>query len=233
MSLRFLHLFILIALVGSTIWLWDTPVLKAIKLFVVLLHEISHGLAAVLTGGEILRIEVNEQIGGYCQYRGGNRFVVASAGYLGSLLWGGVILIVASRTDYSPQLGTFIAAVMLIVTLLWIRNTFGILYTAGSAVMLFVMCRFLPQWAVRIVIQFLGTASCMYVIMDIVYDLLLYPQEGSDAHTLSQLTGIGAYFWGVLWMLIALVMILYSFYLAGSRDLQSNQSTTRPSHELG
>jgi hypothetical protein len=233
MSLRFLHLFILIALVGSTIWLWNTPALYLIKLFVVLLHEISHGLAAVLTGGEILRIEVNELIGGYCQYRGGNRFVVASAGYLGSLLWGGVILIVASRTDYSPQLGTFIAAVMLIVTLLWIRNTFGILYTAGSAVMLFVMCRFLPQWAVRIVIQFLGTASCMYVIMDIVYDLLLYPQEGSDAHTLSQLTGIGAYFWGVLWMLIALVMILYSFYLAGSHNLQSNQSTTRPSHELG
>ena len=215
MSPRSIQVAILVALIGCTIWLWSTLALYPIKLFVVLLHELSHAAAALLTGGEILSIEVNERIGGFCQYRGGNRLVVASAGYLGSLLWGGLILIVASRTNASRKLGTLIAAMMIVAALLWIRNTFGILYTVGSAVLLFVMCRFLPSWMVRILMQFLGTASCLYVIVDIYEDVLRVSQEGSDADTLATLTGIPAMFWGVVWGMIALGMILYSFYLAG------------------
>ena len=36
----------------STIWyLWDTPAVYPLKVFVVLLHEISHAIVAVATGG--------------------------------------------------------------------------------------------------------------------------------------------------------------------------------------
>lgn len=215
MSPRTLQVAILVILIGCTIWLWSTLALYPIKLFVVLLHELSHGAAALLTGGEILSIEISELIGGSCQYRGGSPLVVASAGYLGSLLWGGLILIIASRTRYSRELGTVIASVMIIATLLWIRNTFGVLFTVGSAVVLFVLCRFLPTWMVRTLLQFLGTASCLYVIVDIYEDVIRVYQEGSDAEALAALTGIPALFWGVIWALIAFVMIFYSFYLAG------------------
>jgi hypothetical protein len=67
---------------------------------------------------------------------------------------------------------------------------------------------------VRILMQFLGTASCLYVIVDI-YEDVVTSQEGSDADTLAELTGIPAMFWGVIWGMIALGMIFYSFYLAG------------------
>ncbi len=223
MSPRSLQVFILIALVGCTVWLWSTLALYPIKLFVVLLHEISHGIAALLTGGEILTIEVNERIGGYCQYRGGNRLIVASAGYLGSLVWGGLILIVASRTDHSRIMGTIIAAVMLVVTLLRVRNTFGVLYTAGGAVLLFVLCRFLPTWMVQVMMQFLGTASCLYVVVDIYEDVISVSQNGSDADTLASLTDIPALFWGIVWALIAVALILYSFYLAGKARSQPEE----------
>jgi hypothetical protein len=213
---------ILVVLIGCTIWLWSTLALYPIKLFVVLLHEMSHGVAAILTGGEILVIEVNERIGGYCQYRGGNRLVVASAGYLGSLIWGGVILVVASRTQLSRQLGTALSALLIVVTLLWIRNSFGVFYTVGIAVVLFVLCRFLPSFLVRVLMQFLGTASCLYVIVDIYEDVIRVYQDGSDADTLSTLTGIPAMFWGILWALLALVMIIYSFYLAGKAPDQES-----------
>jgi hypothetical protein len=223
MSPRSLHVAVLVILIGCTIWLWSTLALYPIKLFVVLLHELSHGVAALLTGGEILSIEISELIGGSCQYRGGNQLVVASAGYLGSLLWGGVILVIASRTKYSRELGTFIASVMIIATLLWIRNTFGVLFTVGSAILLFGLCRFLPSWMVRTTLQFLGTASCLYVIVDIYEDLIrgyfvdvVRGNQGiSDAEMLYSLTGIPALFWGIVWALIAFIMIFYSFYLAG------------------
>jgi hypothetical protein len=223
MSPRSLQVAVLVILIGCTIWLWSTLALYPIKLFVVLLHELSHGAAALLTGGEILSIEISELIGGSCQYRGGNQLVVASAGYLGSLLWGGVILVIASRTKYSRELGTVIASVMIIATLLWIRNTFGVLFTMGSAILLFGLCRFLPSWMVRTLLQFLGTASCLYVIVDIYEDVIRVHQDGSDAETLATLTGIPALFWGVMWALIAFVMIFYSFYLAGQPSPDSGE----------
>lgn len=224
MSNRSLQVAVLVVLIGCTVWFWSTLALYPIKLFVVLLHELSHGFAAFLTGGEILSIEINELIGGSCQYRGGNRVVVASAGYLGSLLWGGVILVTASRTTLIRELGILISGIMIIATLLWIRNSFGILFTVGSALLLFILCRFLPSWMVRILLQFLGTASCLYVLVDIYEDVIRVSQDGSDAHTLSLLTCIPAQVWGVIWGLIALVMILYSFYLAGQPTPGSDEA---------
>ncbi|MEE2753766.1 MAG: M50 family metallopeptidase [Candidatus Latescibacterota bacterium] len=224
MSNRSLQVAVLVVLIGCSVWLWSTPALYPIKLFVVLLHELSHGFAAFLTGGEILSIEINELIGGSCQYRGGNRVVVASAGYLGSLLWGGVILVIASRTTLIRGLGTLISGIMIIATLLWIRNPFGVLFTVGSALLLFILCRFLPSWMVRILLQFLGTASCLYVLVDIYEDVFRFSRDGSDAHTLASLTDLPAWFWGVIWGLIALVMILYSFYLAGQPTSGSDEA---------
>ena len=45
-----------LALGVAAVLLWDTVVAYPFRVFVVLLHEISHGLAAVLTGGRIVSI---------------------------------------------------------------------------------------------------------------------------------------------------------------------------------
>jgi len=47
---------------------WNTIVLYPLKLFVVGLHELSHGLTAVLVGGKIDHIQIDRRIGGYCVY---------------------------------------------------------------------------------------------------------------------------------------------------------------------
>jgi len=36
--------------------LWNTPVVYPLKIFVVFMHEISHGIAAMATGGQIEEI---------------------------------------------------------------------------------------------------------------------------------------------------------------------------------
>lgn len=212
---------LLVVMVGVSVYLWNTLLLYPIKLFVVLLHELSHGLAAVATGGEIVSIEVSERIGGVCKYRGGNPLVVASAGYLGSLFWGGLILVAAARTRASRGIALTVVLVMMIATVLWIRNTFGVYYTAGFAIVLLLMSRYLPQWMLRLVLQFLGTASCLYVLVDIYEDLIVVYQEGSDADALMSLTGIPAVLWGILWGALAAAMLGYSFYMAGTAKPRS------------
>lgn len=214
MSERWVRVALLVALIASTVYLWNSLVLYPIKLFVVLLHELSHGIAAVATGGEIVSIVVNERIGGVCEYRGGNALVVASAGYLGSLVCGGVILVAASCTRASQTIALGVVVTLVTATVLWIRNPFGIYYSAGFAAVLLVLSRVLPAWLLRLVMQFLGTASCLYVPVDIYEDLILTAGSGSDADALAGLTGVPATLWGVLWGAIAVAMLGYSLYLA-------------------
>jgi hypothetical protein len=54
------------ALFAALWFLWDTWLVTPLKLFVVMLHEVSHGLAAVATGGSIDRIVLTPDLGGAC-----------------------------------------------------------------------------------------------------------------------------------------------------------------------
>ncbi len=54
-------------------------------------HEFSHGMACVLTGGKIERIELEWNGAGCCYTRGGWRVPTLLAGYMGASLWGGFL----------------------------------------------------------------------------------------------------------------------------------------------
>ena len=47
-------------LIVGTIASWNSPLLMPIKLLVVFLHELSHGLMALATGGEVLDLHIAE-----------------------------------------------------------------------------------------------------------------------------------------------------------------------------
>ncbi|MEQ9673608.1 MAG: M50 family metallopeptidase, partial [Roseovarius indicus] len=70
-------------LVGLIALLWQTPVVMPLKLLVVFLHELSHAVATVLTGGSVVGMSLDPMQGGSVTARGGWRFVILSAGYLG------------------------------------------------------------------------------------------------------------------------------------------------------
>src|SRR5690606_42106244 len=73
----------------AALWfLWDTPAVYPLRIFVVLLHEISHGLAAVATGGSIVRIGLSPDEGGATYTLGARARLTLSAGDPGSLAWG-------------------------------------------------------------------------------------------------------------------------------------------------
>mgnify|MGYP001954922468 CR=1 FL=1 len=88
----------LIAIVAAVFALWTTPVLIPLKILIVFLHELSHAVTAVATGGDIISISVSPHQGGEAWTRGGSRFLTLSAGYLGSLLIGVGILWIALKT---------------------------------------------------------------------------------------------------------------------------------------
>jgi hypothetical protein len=208
-----LGLFVVIAL------LWGTPIVTPLKIFVVLLHEISHGLAAIATGGEVVRLEINAQQGGVAYTRGGSRFVTLTAGYLGSMLWGGLILLLASRTKLDRWLSLGIGGFLLLVTLLYVRTTFGFVFALVFSAAMIAMGLLLSERVNDLVLRLIGLTSCLYAILDILDDVLKRPGIGSDADMLAELTGIPSVVWGVLWMAAAIAAT--TVFLALSAKVQA------------
>ncbi len=200
--------------------LWDTPIVYPIKLFVVLMHEISHGLAAVATGGSIVRIEVNAAQGGVCWTQGGIRFIVASAGYLGSLLWGAALFLIAAKTRLDRPLAGLLGLFILGITVFYIRNWFGFGFGLLTGLALLAAAIKLPRSVVEIALKLLGLTSCLYAIVDIKSDTISRQIAGSDAGTMAELTGIPSILWGVLWILISLVITAGVVYVGAFRSRQ-------------
>ena len=153
---------------GGLWFLWDTPVIYPLKIFVVLLHEISHGIAALATGGSIERITLDAEQGGACYCSGGNAFFTLSAGYLGSLLWGGLIFSVARMKRVNTGwINSLIGVAVIVLSLMYIRSEFGLVFGLVFGVALILAAQKTGQAINRGVLFVLGLTSALYAILDI------------------------------------------------------------------
>lgn len=206
----------LAAAIVPIVVLWNTWLVYPLKILVVFFHELSHGVAALLTGGSLIRIEVVREQGGLCVTAGGSPFLITSAGYLGSLLWGGFALVLASRSRRDRLATAALGTIILIVTLLWVRPLlgFGFLFHLGAGAVILAAAATLPDALNDGFLKVFGLASCLYVIPDIYSDTIARSALRSDARALAELTGLPTVLWGGLWILAALA--LASFFLIQS-----------------
>ncbi|OHD54806.1 MAG: hypothetical protein A2Y33_02215 [Spirochaetes bacterium GWF1_51_8] len=202
---------------------WNFVLFYPFKLFVVLLHELSHGLAAVLTGGRIVAIEITQDLGGVCTTVGGWQFLVVMAGYLGSMLWGGLILILAARTSLDKIIAAVIGGVVLIVTIIFIRPviSFGFLFGVVFGLAIGITGWLAPEIVNDILLKFIGLTSVMYAVIDIKEDLISRDIPGSDAFYMSQIIPLPPVVWGIIWGLIALAAAFFLIRYAARKDEKS------------
>lgn len=207
------------ALYFGAVWLlWDSPLIYPLKIFVVFLHEISHGMVAVATGGSIDRIVLDPMQGGACYCPGGSEFLTLSAGYLGSLAWGAAILTVGQEAPrLSRKVSGVIGLMVLVLTLLYVRSWFGVAFGLGFGLLMLLSARRLSLGVNRILLTVLGFTSCLYAILDIKSDILERPALASDARMLAEMTGIPTTVWGIVWITLALVVSFLLFRRAYRR----------------
>lgn len=208
--------YLALLLIFAGIWfLWDTVFVYPIKIFVVFMHEVSHGVAAVVTGGQIVTIEINQQQGGHAITQGGSRFWTLTAGYLGSLIWGGLILLLAARTRLDKAVSVLIGIGMVAISIGFGESSFTYIFGISFGVALLLIGFFLPEGFNDWILRIIGVTSCLYAILDIKSDVLDRSHLRSDARMLSELTGIPTTVWGGLWILIAVALTVWFLYIAG------------------
>lgn len=200
---------LVVLLLGTLILLfaWNSIFSYPIKIFIVLVHEISHALIGIISGATIHSIEIFENLGGRCSLTGGNEFLIAFAGYFGSVILG-VILFMSSFDKQKSKVAAIILTVILLLTVVNLVNDYrAIIFSFIILILMNLSPRYFSEQVNRIVFQYLGLASIMYTLIDVWQDsseeLILY----SDASKLESITGVGAYVWSTLWILISFSVI--------------------------
>ena len=196
-----------LALAAATLLLWGTPIVYPFRLFVVFLHEISHGIAAVLTGGRIVSIGMSDA-GGVCLTRGGWRLLILNAGYLGSLLWGALFLVLGERRTRARPVVAVVGVLTLLITLGYVRTWFGFLYGVAAGVVLVAVALKLKPVVSETLLAAIGATSVLYAVWDVAADVLIVHSGQSDASALARLTLVPAIVWGAAWIAISAVVLV-------------------------
>ena len=222
----------LIALVAALYLLWSTSLAVPLKILVVFFHEAAHAIAAIATGGEVISIEINARQGGVMWSAGGNRFIIASAGYLGSLAIGVGLFLAALKSGADRAILFGLGVLLTILAAFYIRDSFSLLFTLGAAVLALVVGAFLPNAISDLMLRVLGLSSMLYVPWDIVTDTILtHPNRGpglrSDAALIAAQVGGTEAIWGTIWLVIAIVVILLVAFLTLRRPSNIHLSDFR------
>lgn len=216
---------LMLILVGVVLF-WNTLFLYPLKVLVVMFHEFSHGFAALLTGGSIIEIRLSPQQGGLCVTMGGNRFLTLTAGYLGSLMCGGFILVMAARTNWDEIISWVLGIFMIVMAMLYVRPfvSFGFLFVCISGAALIAAGEFLSEKANDLILKIIGLTSCIYAILDIKSDVLDRRELPSDAVMLAQEVGGHSVVWGLVWIVVGLAASAWFLKLAAAGErVMSNE----------
>ena len=204
---------LLIAILVAIFFLWPYPVLYPLKLLVVFFHESSHALMTVVTGGKVVELVVNEMQGGHVISNGGNRFLTLSAGYLGSLVWGSVIYLLAVRSRYDKLLMMLLGLIIVALCAFFVRNLFALAFGAVVATTMLAIGAWASMEINDVVLRVIGATSMLYVPLDIYSDTIERSGLRSDAVMLAEEFGGTGMLWGGTWLALSVALIVATLVL--------------------
>jgi hypothetical protein len=188
------------------------PILKFLilpfSIFAVVIHELAHALATVLSGGRFERLSVwynptRNEVEGAAYSRGGDGCLIINAGYVGTILFGALLLVVAV-SDLSARLVVLVLGLgLLVVTALFIRGAFGVVSGLLIGLTLILISRQQPEIISKGVLWVMAVT----MIVDSFVHLIFIP---TDSQLLQKRTGINFGYWIVLWWVIAGLILVWA-----------------------
>jgi hypothetical protein len=217
------------------------PVLNLISLplstFTTTVHEMGHAIACLLTGGTVTGMTVvsdGEGHGGLTFCVGGNPFIYTQAGYLGTALFGSLLIWLGRYPRLSRLIliavgGSFIfgGGMFMVRTIAGGQALAGIasliVATALGSALIWAAAKTNYYWA-NLLLLFLGVQTGLNAIID---DRTLFlqavgaiPGSWSDASNMAHMTGYPAALWALMWTIAAILMLTGTFYCSYKLDKQ-------------
>jgi hypothetical protein len=188
------------------------------RLFVTFIHEGGHAVAAVLTGSSVRGLQVAPNGSGLTYTLGGNWFsqmIVASAGYLGAMGYGALLLVLIRRSTAVRAVLYGTGAYILALTLLYgFPNLFTLVVGIGLGVALFATARYATIQVANFLVAFLAVQCIVGALFDLRTLIALSTPFGAGPHTdadnMARLTGLPPIFWALAWTALAFVILVGS-----------------------
>jgi len=236
----------------ATVALWFIPyaeyLVYPIRLFVTFIHEGSHALVAILTGGSVQSLTIASD-GSGAVYAAPSGFLgqilTSSAGYLGTAFFG-VLMLYLIRRSVSPRrilfgAGAFVGVMTLVFGILSPIFNFlslqvpfsSLLFTVVAGAILsaglFATARFASLRVANFAVAFLAVQCLLNALSDLKTVLLINaPLVGSDissdAGNMAAATGIPGFLWVVVWIGISLFLMAVGLRLYANRKATATDS---------
>lgn len=210
-------------------------VLYPFKLFSTWIHELFHGIAALLVGGSIrwLNIYPNGSGLAFTSIPDGDfqRAFVASSGYQGTSIVG-CIMLMFRRNARGARIGNIgIGVIMLLTCALYVRNTFGLSILILMGLTLTIAGLKLPRFLNGELYALLAATCCLNAITSAKVLLTVQKQtiggvmRSSDAMTMENVTGIPNKVFAFLWISLAIIMSALGVFIV----VESSEDQTETS----
>lgn len=214
----------LVGIAVATVLLWQFSIGRALlypfTLLATWFHEMGHGLAAALLGGNFQRLVIFPDGSGYALFSiaadtmAVTHALIAAAGLVGPAVVG-AILIVGSRSRRATRwLLAGLGAVLVLSTLIWVRSLAGWIVLPAFAAIDLLVAAYGKERLQRFTIELLGVQAAISVWRDVRY---LFSDGGyvggqyspSDTATIADALLLPYWVWGGL-ITVAIVGLLWS-----------------------
>ena len=166
--LSYWRLLLLAFFAGIFLFFWDWTFLVPFKVFVVSLHEISHAMGALMTGGSVHEIVISWNESGITRTSGGNFLAIASAGYVGSIIWGSLLLY-SSLQNKMPRINSVLTGIVILYfTLSYFESLEITIFFLGLlwGFIFLISCFFFLKIN-RFLLFFMGGLTSLYAVYDL------------------------------------------------------------------
>lgn len=213
--------------------IWQVPELNGLlypfRYFVTTIHEMSHGLAAVLSGGTFVEYQVYASGAGVATTAHRAPWLVIPAGYVGTALFGAILLYLTNRTTQAQAIAVILGLGLGGITLAFARSGTAILVGLLSAAVLIALGWKAPRLLAAFVLNVLAMLTGLNAVLDVwglLHNLNASAVTGlgnipNDAYHMAQAVGfLPAAGWAMIWMIQALALLGFSAYLTFWRPLR-------------
>jgi len=236
-----------------SIALWFIPFAEILsypfRIFVTFIHEGGHALAALATGNSVQSLSVAMNGSGETYTtKGGliSQMVVSSAGYLGAMTYGALLLVLIRRSVAARLVLVGSAAVVFALTTIFgvvkpiMAGTWGTLgglpFTLAAGLIisagLFAVARFASARVATFLVSFLAVQCVLNALLDLKTVFFLsspfVTTVPTDAVNMANATGIPALFWSVLWIATSVLILA----VAVRQYVGSRRSSLGPTADL-
>lgn len=224
-----------------TFALWFIPYASVVaypfRLFVTFIHEGGHALAAVLTGHSVRSVEIffnGEGVTLVERSSGFSNLLISSAGYLGAIAFGALLLWMIRHRFKARVLLAGSALVIAALTAIYgfvvpltdfSLKPFTVLAGATITAGLLAAAKYLPLRAANFLVGFLAVQCVLNAVFDLksLAFMSVFSSEMTDAANMAAATGVPAIIWALMWAAVGFIIVslaLRAYAVSRSRPTQ-------------